>query len=284
MRKKLFVLLCGLCLTLAFSVPVMAAEEEYTYTVRIFAGAQGTIGGQEVVVYKDLPYNARINFNPKSVSLNDDSKYYFKGLRESGSDNSEASSLLSFAVTGDQDYVVAYGIRGNSVAYTVNYQDEDGNTLAPSETFYGNVGDRPVVAFLYIEGYQPQAYNLTGTLSENAADNVFTFTYSAAVTGVVQTPEPPAGGEEEPTPPPIEVIEPNPVPEVNGPNGGTEDLENIDQNEVPLAQALANAKEFARRLNDLPVAGKVGILSGAILLLGGAWWLIFHKRRKRERK
>ena len=34
-----------------------------------------------------------------------------------------------------------------------------------------------MVAYHYIEGYQPQAYNLTKTLSKNEAENVFTFVY-----------------------------------------------------------------------------------------------------------
>lgn len=94
-------------------------------------------------------------------------------------DNSESQvGTPSFEVTGDQDYVVAYGIRGNLVEYTVNYQDTDGNTLRESETYRGNVGDYMVVAYLYIEGYQPQAYNLGRTLSENAAQNIFTFVYT----------------------------------------------------------------------------------------------------------
>ena len=52
---------------------------------------------------------------------------------------------------------MVYGILGNAVAYTVNYVDTSGRQLAPSETYYGNVGDEPVIAYLYIEGYQTQA-------------------------------------------------------------------------------------------------------------------------------
>ena len=63
-------------------------------------------------------------------------------------------------------------------SYTVNYVDENGNELAPSRTYYGNVGDKPVVAYLYMDGYMPQALTLTQTLSANQADNVFTFEYS----------------------------------------------------------------------------------------------------------
>lgn len=61
----------------------------------------------------------------------------------------------------------------------------------------------------------------------------------------------------------------------------TEDLIDVDENQVPLASATAQVKEFAKRLNDLPVAGKAGIVSGVALLLGVVWWLLFYRRRKR---
>jgi len=123
-----------------------------------------------------------IVFDLGQVQVSDD-KYYAKGIRKSGRDNNEVSmENLAFKVTEDADYTVAYGIKGDLVAYTVNYQDEDGNALAPSRTYYGNVGDKPVVAFLYVEGYQPQAYNLTKTLSNDESKNVFTFKYSKGET------------------------------------------------------------------------------------------------------
>lgn len=90
--------------------------------------------------------------------------------------------------------MVGYGIRGDMVAYTVNYQDADGNELAPSQQFYGNVGDKPVVAYRYIDGYIPQAAALTKTLSSNEAENVFTFVYEEGESGtVVETPGTPGG-------------------------------------------------------------------------------------------
>lgn len=81
-------------------------------------------------------------------------------------------------MTEDADYIVAYGVLGDAVQYTVSYVDEAGNNLAQPETFYGNVSDRPVAAFRYFEGYQPQAYNLTGTLKEKSVENQFTFRYN----------------------------------------------------------------------------------------------------------
>lgn len=195
MRKKkarrpgvLSCVLCALCLLVALAVPAPAkaaqsgqAEQTgkpYSYKIRIYAGRQGTVGGGEVLEYDSVAYGSRVIFSRNDVQLFDNSKYYVRGLRKSGVDNSEAQQSLSFEVTEDQDYVVAYGILGDAVSYVINYQDREGNTLAPSETYYGNVGDKPVIAYLYIEGYRPQAYNLTRTLSENAAENVFTFIYT----------------------------------------------------------------------------------------------------------
>lgn len=180
MAKRFCSMLAVFCLIFTTALPAMAAEDEYTYTVRIFAGKQGTINGSEVMEYTGLHYGERVTFSPQSqVSLNNDSKYYVRGIRESGKDNAESVGTASFVVTGDADYVVSYGILGSAVQYQIRYVDVNGRELAPSETYYGNVGDSPVIAFRYIEGYQPQAYNLTGALLEDAAQNVYTFTYRA---------------------------------------------------------------------------------------------------------
>ncbi len=47
------------------------------------------------------------------------------------------------------------------------------NTLAPSETYYGNVGDKPGRCLSVLsKDIRPQAYNLTRTFRE-CAENVF---------------------------------------------------------------------------------------------------------------
>ena len=221
MKKRAWLGIC-LSLILVFGMALgVCAKETYTYTVRIYAGVQGTFtDGSKMLVYNNLHYNDRINFSLNQVVLNEGSKYYVKGIRESGHDNSEVGNL-SFPVTRDVDYVVAYGILSNAVAYTVNYVDRAGNALAPSETYYGNVGDRPVVAHLYIEGYLPQAYNLTRTLTANAAENVFDFVYTRIAvptqpveTTPAETTVTPGPGPEETTP------EVGPGPEETTPEGG----------------------------------------------------------------
>lgn len=154
-------------------------ESEYTYTITLYSGKEGIFSdGSSEVKITGLKYGDVVSLGQyiPSVTLNDAEKYYVRGIRESGKDNNTVSNP-AFTVESDREYVIAYGIKGNMAAYTVNYQDQDGNTLLPSETFYGVVGDKAVVAFRYVDGYQPQAYNLTKTLSSNEAENVLTFTY-----------------------------------------------------------------------------------------------------------
>ena len=174
--KKIFISLFTLSLVLAMNViPVMAEDSAgYKYTITLYAGNQGAIEGGKIQYEKK--YDEPVSFDLSQVTVTDD-KYYVKGVRLSGRDNEDAVDSPAFNVTGDADYVVAYGIKGDQVGYTVNYQDEAGNVLAPSSTFYGNIGDKPVVAYKYIENYVPQALAMTKTLSDNEADNVFTFVY-----------------------------------------------------------------------------------------------------------
>lgn len=198
---KIATVLLAFCFLLG-SVPVSVKAEDYKYQVTIFSGKQGAFSGTaglvvkgadysvsntaDAIVIKDLNPGDTVSFEARSgaVALDKDSKYYVQGIRISGRDNNAAVENSSFEVTGDQEYVVAYGIKGDQVAYTINYQDANGNKLADSQTFYGNVGDKPT----YIDGYTPEYRNLTKTLSANAAENVFTFNYLPYETVTVTTP------------------------------------------------------------------------------------------------
>lgn len=307
--KKLIPLLLAILLVFGMTLPAAAAETDeapYTYTVRIFAGAQGTINGQEVLVFSNLAPNTRVNFDLDSVGLTNGDKYYVKGIRESGRDNNTVSTP-SILVSGDVDYVVAYGLLGSSVAYTVRYVDEEGNELAPADTYYGNVGDKPVVSYAYIEGYQPQAYNLTRTLSENAADNVFTFTYTRVETGEGEEQPGGAPGEGEPAAPGEEgepgaegegegegaggegaggegatVIPPEETPAGGGEENGPAQL--IDEDETPLGKGpLDSIVEVFSDAAALPLWVKLLVSGGALMLmLLLAWLLLIHRRKKKE--
>lgn len=207
----------GICfLVLAFMVmlnglTVSAAEEEYTYTVRLYVGNQGRLlgGGVDVssesagisftdgyLVIEGLKYGDTVYIRPQAAAEVTDERYYVRGVRRSGRDNSEAEAP-TFRVASDRDYVMAYGIRGNMAAYTVHYVDGDGRTLMESDTYYGNIGERQYVSSRYIDGYQPRVLNMVKTLSANTEENVFTFEYER-----IAGPSGGGGGTGEETPAP----------------------------------------------------------------------------------
>ena len=164
--KKTITAVSAAALACSFAPVNALAAEDYTYTVTFYAGNQGdftSLSGltpysqgeaqisleEDKITVSGLKAGDRITFNAQdgAVSLEDGSRYYIQGLRLSGRDNDGANADALLTVEGDEDYVVAYGIQGDMVAYTVNYLDEDGNELAPGRTYYGNAGDKPVVAY-----------------------------------------------------------------------------------------------------------------------------------------
>ncbi len=292
-------------------------EESYTYTVTLYAGKQGEFsgtGGVQVdnhttgssyqiekteagggqIRITGLKYGDRIMVSAQScVSLTEDSKYYVSGIRESGRDNNTIGSS-AFLVDSDREYVAAYGIKGNMVAYTVNYEDEEGNALAESQTFYGTAGDQPVVAFQYFENYQPQAYNLTKTLSDNEAENIFTFVYQR-VTGqngiVSATSEAGETGNQGDGNVPGDGQEAGADGNADQ-NGGDDglvenpdeqvpqDLVNLDDEETPLADLKGEAKD--RPAGNMPLF--IGIAVVAVVGLGTLTAALWKKKKSGKRK
>lgn len=161
------------CLT---AVPALA--KDYTYTVRVFGGNKGSVQGKKTYVVSDeYAYGQSCTLSRDWVKVNDD-KYYVKGFRISGRDE---MCKETFKVTEDTDIVVAYGVKGNMVEYTISFveygtgnplKDDGGNS---SLTLKGNVGDKPVVAAAYVPGYRPLYENITGTLKEG--ENSWTIEY-----------------------------------------------------------------------------------------------------------
>ena len=324
--KVLSLLLVGalVCASPALSMAAYAAGDAMpgnglTYMVRLYPGAQGMIDPNKIIsvqngadyklnmvdgvcVLSDLPYGATVTFNASEesdggISLlgneNADSKYYVRGVRESGQDNNTVG-LPSFTVTGDLDYVVAYGIKGDMVAYTIRFEDEAGNELAPALVRHGNIGDKPIVAYQYIEGYRPQAYNLAKTLSGNAEENVFTFTYQPIEVNVTVQTSYVAGGTRVEAAPGVE------APPAPGPDAGaggeeipedetplTPPEEVIDLDNTPLAPGFFDPMaglidDFATTLAGLPMAVRL-CLSVCIAALG-AWIILLFVRKKKEKK
>ena len=339
-KRKFLTGLLIFCLFFQMTCTTSAAAESgtaYTYTVTFYAGNQGAFTGTEgisvytsgfsvadgitksmrddgsAITVKGLKAGYRISFNDIPVNLAEDSRYYVRGLRQSGRDNATVSAP-SFEVRQDADYVVVYGIRGNTVSYEVRYEDADGNTIAPSRQYIGNVGDRPVVAFLYIEGYEPQAYNLVKALTENAAENVFTFVYNRVETGGGQPAPAPEGGGQ-PVPTPEGGGQPVPVPEGGTPvdadrpeedvtpvddgtdipdediptDDGPEELVDLDDEDVPLANPGDGKNPFAV-FDPNEQDGRTNMLRALAVGLGGAGillvmtFLLLRKKKKDNKK
>lgn len=328
MRKYRCILYSGLLLLLAFFLTggraVLAAEEEYTYTVRLYAGNQGrlTAEGIEIgsesadiavdgnqIVISGLKYGDLVSIRPQDAAVSTDARYYVKGVRRSGRDNSEAEAP-AFYVGSDRDFVVAYAVSGNLAAYTVNYVDMDGGEIMESDTYYGNVGERQYVSSRYVDGYQPQALNMVRTLSANEAENVFTFVYvqtaAQAAPGAVTEDQGTSGGEqagaaeeEGQEDAPGQQIEDEEVPlggDANARQGregqdaqsgqqiedeevplasGQEFLKDIDDEEVPLGTYKDERKNTV--IGYLPVYAGIGGAALLVLLLAAV--LLRHRNK-----
>lgn len=207
--RKFFTGLAAAAMMVSLVIPVQA--EDYHYTFKLSPGKQGTITGPATVEFDG---SATVTFEQNGVSSNnpqsgkvtvtrpgsdpvsyeisisdsvkDAGKYYVKGIRKSGRDQ----ILATEKITKDADYVVAYGVMKNPVKYTVYYREgsRNGRDLLEKKVFWGSVGDKPVVACQDIDGYMPNAYNETKTLTANEADNEMFFIYSpmpASAGGVV---------------------------------------------------------------------------------------------------
>ena len=325
LRKGLLIMALLLCMTVQTAFAAEGGnEKEYTYTVTLFAGNQGTfngtggvhviggsaqISGGDAIRITGLRAGDVVVLDATAgmVDLKNGDKYYIKGVRESGRDNNTIADS-AFTVTKDAEYVVAYGIQGDMVSYTVNYQDGGGNELAPSRTYYGAVGDKPVIAYQYIEGYRPDAYNLTKTLGKNEADNVFTFTYTqssvqqpaaggegteggtdtgtpatTATTGTTATPGTTAGGGAGTggagTATAAGTVE---TPTVENPDGGVPQATvDLDDEDTPKANIDASDSDTVRNTSPVPIV--LGIVV-AVIALGAliGTYVYFKKKHKAD--
>ena len=145
--RTALVLVLSAVLALGITGPakVMAAKS-YTYTVRVFAGAQGTINGGDVYTISNLKYGDEVDLHDV-VSLakpNNGSKYYVKGIRESGRDNTTVGPMY-LTVYHDTDLVVTYALKSNIVTYQVRYLEAGTKkVLHAPDTYEANIGDKVV--------------------------------------------------------------------------------------------------------------------------------------------
>ncbi len=179
--KTLLVLLLCAALALGAGMPASAA---YNYTVTVSSGLHGTLatksnnktadvenGGERMSL--SFAYGQEWNPNDYPVNVIGE-KYYFKGYHIAGHEG----VIGTLDITKDIELVATFGLKGNMVKYIVHYQDRKGNTLRQDDEYFGNVGDKPVVAYVYIPGYKPvNTKNITFTLKEGEVKEI-TFVYT----------------------------------------------------------------------------------------------------------
>lgn len=166
-------------------------QAERKYQVTLLSGNHGKIinlkseQAMKPAERIDLYFNPGEEWNPNDykIIVNDneeDSRYFVLNENEFHISGIEGTALAQ-QVYEDMVFVATYRIKGDLVRHTVNYVDEEGVQLLPSEHYYGNVGEEAVLAYQYINGYLPRAYNLAHVLEANPDDdpeiNVFTFEY-----------------------------------------------------------------------------------------------------------
>lgn len=269
-----------------------ADDDGTTYTVFIYSGKEGYFGEQGKTV-KKITGNAyddevTIRLSDLDLKVKDPNQYYVRGLKVAGHDNDELSSVqfnsYTFNIKEDMSFSVAYGMAGGMVKYTVKYVDEDGKALHDSEEFYGMAGDKPVVAFRHVKGYLPDNYNLSKMLSENEADNVFTFTYHKVYEN--NSSEDEEEGEDTDN-------EGNNANARNNGNAGAgavaanngnapgTNITNLDDNETPLTD-IDNQETPKSGIFSGATAALIGIIIAGILIALGLLYLILRRRKEEE--
>ena len=133
-----------------------SAAAQYTVTVS---------GGLYNEYYSSTSTSGQVTLPALTPS---DDKYYFKGYHVAGQEGDHARV---FTPDKDITLVAYYGIKGKVVPYTIHFLEYGTNrVLHDPITYHGNIGDKPVAPYVYIETYEPQAYNITGTLAASGND------------------------------------------------------------------------------------------------------------------
>lgn len=297
-----------LALTVLLTAGTDCHALEYTYTVTVYAGTQGTFDSSEAVTiisttgsqpevvewtaekikYAGVKDGDQVRLNMDKVTVTN-GKYYVKGMRIGGRDNTKTNEVVRTVhnVTSDGNYVVSYGVAGDQVRYTVRYLSETGETLREEETFYGPKDELVIVGYHYIEGYQPQAYNLGKTLTGDESENVYDFIYTprpeVVTTTVVETEGPAtatgtAGGNATQAETAGAGTGVAGTGAQNNPEEATEpeEYENIDENQTPQANAGEKGKESGGSSDQTMIIGGIG--AGGILLI--VLWMIMKKKKK----
>ncbi len=296
--KLLLCLALAVCLLGSLNLTAFAEAgsgetgKPYSYTVRLYPGYydDGPQSSEPVRSWEEVPFGASVNVSgAANVGSSVNEKFMVVGVKEAGKDSSDIFVNYTYSnVSEDKDFVIAYGIAGSVVSYTVTYSDINGNPVTPEdadgsplpsrETFYGTPGDAVIVGCRDVPGYLPQAYNLRKTLSVNENENVFPFVY----TPIQEVTEPPVDEEGNiVTDETDENIPDNGVPGANGP----QDLIDLDEEDTPLGlldlgkDALENGAEL---FGALPFGARMGLIGIDVILIGLLIWFIVRRKNKKK--
>ncbi|MBQ8994414.1 MAG: MucBP domain-containing protein [Oscillospiraceae bacterium] len=288
--KRMFGALLLLILLLSISPCIYAEEYKEKFTVTVDGGSHGAFATGDTVVlsYERTGtglWNSTEFRNNYPITLDSD-KYYLKGFHISGHSEDTAN------VTVDRDLMIVdyYGVKGDQVAYYVEYKDRQGNAIADTEELYGNVGDKPVVAFKFIDGYTPyNTFAFTTSEGLKKGDPItFTFVYDKVGSGdggviyddtLIYTTggsgggsgATPANGEGQEGPAEIVDID-DPNPPTAGP---TTDPTTIDDPSEPGSKPTIS--EWIQQ-NLLAIIGAIAILTILLLLI----FLLIRRRREED--
>ena len=268
-----------------FTEKVYAAYN--TYKVTLLGGNYGEIKDPETGEWKnkvDLVIKAGDPWTSGDyeVRVTNDRYYCNSEFHVSGT---EESVIYIEHLNEDMVFVATYRIKGDLVAYTVYYVDENGAELPglPYATFNGNVGEDAVLAYKYCDGYLPDTYTQTHILDANPDNNVFYFTYhkipegEGGTTVIYEEGEPVVtpggtGGEPGGNVEPVEPVVPDEPVIIDDPTTPqTEPI--IDPEPTVVPEPDKPGQLF------VPMAIAIG---GGLLLLFLFLLLLFRRRRKQE--
>ena len=186
------------------------------------------------------------------------------------------------------------------VPYTVRYVDDaTGKAIegVADDTYYGMPGDKPVVSYKYIEGYQPNVFYMAKKLTTDPSQNVFEFRYTAGAaagttTTTTVTRVVPAAPGTAANPAGTNVgAAANANANANA-NAGNDGTATIGDGETPLANApqqFTDLDEGETPLADGSSGGTVAgiapfLVGGAVVLLGilALLWYLFRRRGEEE--
>ncbi|KUE73586.1 hypothetical protein AUQ37_01315 [Candidatus Methanomethylophilus sp. 1R26] len=90
-----------------------------------------------------------------------------------------APEIQSLTITADpESNVVTYVYTINTYGYTVKYVDADGNEIAPDFTGKANYGATVEAPIIAVDGYTAPTVQVILKITENEADNVFSYPYT----------------------------------------------------------------------------------------------------------